>query len=77
MIRFNIKKMIADKEFNENCKITLKDLAKITGISRVTLGQIANKKGYSTSTNNIEKLCKYFNCTPNDLISIYPDEKPE
>ncbi|GAC14504.1 hypothetical protein GLIP_1876 [Aliiglaciecola lipolytica E3] len=34
----------------------------------MTLSKIANKKGYSTVTDNIDKLCAYFGCKVNDLV---------
>jgi putative transcriptional regulator len=45
---------------------------------RVTLSKIANSKGdYNTTTDHIEKLCVYFGCTTNDLMTIIPEEREE
>jgi len=42
---------------------------------RVTLSKIANGKGdYNTTTDHIEKLCLYFGCIPNALMTIIPRE---
>ncbi|MBN2468740.1 MAG: helix-turn-helix domain-containing protein [Deltaproteobacteria bacterium] len=42
---------------------------------RVALSKIANSKGfYNTTAETIERLCRYFACTPNDLISIIADQ---
>jgi len=60
--------MIAKKEFSEDRQITLKEVAAETGINRMTLSKIVNHKGYSTVTDNIDKLCSYFNCEVNDLV---------
>ncbi len=74
MIKYNLKALIADKEFRENRKVTYADISKNTGISKVTLSKIAKRRGYDTAVSNIEKLCLYFNCDINELITIVPDD---
>ena len=74
MIRYNLKALIAEKSFKENRKITREDISKATGISKTTLSMIASKKGYTTNTANIEKLCNYFEVTPDKLMIIVSDE---
>jgi putative transcriptional regulator len=77
MIQFNFKKLLADKEFKEKRRIHLKEIAEKTGISRTTLSKIANSKGeYKTSSEIIEKLCKYFECTTDELMTIIPEPEP-
>ena len=74
MIKYNLKELIAKKEFEEKRRISLSEVAKEIGISRVTLSKIANSKGnYSTKTEYIEKLCEYFSVTPDQLMTIVPD----
>ena len=74
MIKYNLKELIAKKEFEEKRRISLSEVAKEIGISRVTLSKIANSKGnYSTKTEYIEKLCEYFDVTPDQLMTIVPD----
>ena len=75
MIKFNFKALLDDKEFKESRKIKYEEISKATGISRQTLSKIASVKGYKTNTDNIEKLCSYFNCTPDELMTIIPDKK--
>ena len=76
MIKFHFKHLLADKEFNEKRTISIREVAEKTGISVVTLSSIANSKGdYITNTDIIEKLCLFFECTPNDLMTIIPEEK--
>jgi putative transcriptional regulator len=78
MIRYNIKELMARKEFKEKRKITLKELSKSVGISRITLYRMANPKGdFSTRTEYIEKLCGYFGCSCDDLMTILPDPVKE
>jgi putative transcriptional regulator len=74
MIRYNIKELLARKCFEEGVSITLADVAKEVGISRNTIYRMANSKGkFSTRTEYIAALCRYFKCTPNDLMTIVPD----
>ncbi len=37
MIRFHLKKLIADKEFAEKRRITIAEISEETGINRMTL----------------------------------------
>lgn len=76
MIKYNLKELIAKKEFVEQRTISLSELADQLDVSRATLSRIANSKGkYSTKTEFIEKLCQYFNCTCDELMTIIPDKK--
>ena len=77
MILYRLKNLMLEKSVKDNCKITYKHISDNTGISRNTLSRMASSKGNKVSVDTVEKLCNYFNCTPNDLITIYPDEKPE
>jgi len=54
------------------------EIAEKTGISRVTISKIAHSKGeYKPNAEIIEKLCLYFECTPNDLMTIIPEKNGE
>ena len=48
-----------------------------TGINRMTLSKIANRPGYSTVTDNLDKLCAYFGCGLGDLGEFVPDSPEE
>jgi len=73
MIKYNLKALILDKEFKEDTRITYKQVSEATGISKPTLSKIASKKGYNTTTENVEKLCRYFKVTPEKLMTLIPD----
>lgn len=75
MIRVLLKQLLDDKIFKERRRITLNDVADATGISRATLNRIANVPGYNTGTDAIDALCKYFDCTPCELLVYVPDEE--
>lgn len=68
MIRFRLKELMAEKAFQEGKPTTLVEIAEATGIARSTLNRIANVRGYSTSTDVLDKLCEYFGCNVEDLL---------
>ncbi|MCP4284693.1 MAG: helix-turn-helix transcriptional regulator [Gammaproteobacteria bacterium] len=63
MIRFRLKELIAEKEFSDGRRVTLDEIANETGISRNTLSRIANNRGYNTTTDVIDRLCLFFDCS--------------
>lgn len=66
MIRYyKLLDMMNRKEKSKN------DLRKI--LSSATVAKI--QKGEYLSMEAIEKLCKYFNCQPGDLMEYIPDEE--
>lgn len=77
MLRFKIKEMIAKKEFSEGRRVTINEIAEATDIHRMTLSKIVNHKGYSTVTENINRLCAFFDCTIQDLVEYIPDNNME
>ena len=74
MIRIKLKQLLDEKSFNERRRITLNEVCEVTGISRPTLNRIANTPGYNTNTDIVDALCKYFECTPCELLSYVPNE---
>ncbi len=74
MIRILFNQMLDDKSFRERRRITINDVCQETGLSRPTVSRLANIPGYVTSTDTIEKLCRYFECTPGELLVLVNDE---
>ena len=60
MIRFRLKELMAEKEFQDGKRLTLEQVSKATEIHRTTLSKIANNKGYNATTDILDKLCEYF-----------------
>jgi putative transcriptional regulator len=60
MIRFRLKELMAEKEFQESPCITLEEISKDMGIHRTTLSKVSNQKGYNTTTELLDKLCEFF-----------------
>lgn len=73
MIRFHLKELIADKEFAEKRRVTIGEISKETGINRMTLSKIINHPGHSTVTDNLDKLCNYFDCRIEKLVTHIKD----
>ena len=67
MIRFRLKELIAEKEFQEGRNITLEEVAREAGVHRTTLSRISNIKGYVTNTEVLDKLCTYFGVNTNEV----------
>lgn len=75
MIRFRLREMIVDREFKEGRRISLEEIARVVGIQRSTLSRISGQRGYNTTTDNIDKLCRFFNCNVDKLMEYVPDEE--
>lgn len=74
MIRFLINELLSEKQFKEGRRITLIEVSEATGINRMTLSKMINHKNYSTVTDNLDKLCTFFECKIDDLIEYIPDQ---
>lgn len=73
MIRILFKQLVDDKSFREGRRITLQDVCAATGLSRTTVARISSVPGYVTTTDTIEALCRYFGCTPCELMVLVDD----
>lgn len=67
---------MAEKGFTERRVITISEVAQATGINRMTLSKIANHPGYSTVTENLDRLCNYFRCPVGALAEHIADDPP-
>lgn len=77
MIRFRLPELLAEKTFREKQRLDWKEVAIATGIHRSTLSRMLNTPGYNATTDNLNLLCKYFNCQVGDLITYIPDDALE
>ena len=75
MIRFRLQELLAEKQFKEGQRVTLTELAEAIGVNRPTLSKMVNVRGYSTVTDNIDKLCDYFGCEVKDLMEFVKEDK--
>lgn len=76
MIIYHIKDMMLRKSARDGKKVTYADISNETGISKITLSRMASKAGYKAGSDIIEKLCKYFGVTPDQLMTLMPDPDP-
>lgn len=76
MIRFKLKELVAEYEFQKGKKLTLNEISKETGIHRVTLSKINNIIGYSTTTDHIDEICRFFGCNVEKVMEYIPMENP-
>jgi putative transcriptional regulator len=75
MIRFRLQELLAEKQFMDGRRVTLTEVAAATGINRVTLSRMSNVRGYSTVTENLNRLCAYFGCRLDQLAEYVPDSE--
>ena len=75
MLRFRLRELIIDREFKEGRRISLDEISRETNIHRTTLSRIAGQRGYNTTTDNFDKLCRDFDCPIERLIEYIPDEQ--
>jgi len=75
MIRFHIQNLLTEKQFKEGRRITINELSEATGINRVTLSKMINTRGYSTVTDNLDKLCTFFDCKIQDMVEYVPESE--
>jgi DNA-binding Xre family transcriptional regulator len=75
MIRFFLKEIIAEQEFKTGKRITNEQVARETGIHKMTISRIGGVRGYNTTTDNIDKLCRYFGVPVEKIMGYVPDEE--
>lgn len=73
MIRFRLKELIAEYQYREGRVLTLAEISAATGINRNTLSKIANDRGATVVSSNIDLLCKFFDCQVSDVMVYVPD----
>ncbi|HWL10230.1 MAG TPA: helix-turn-helix domain-containing protein [Planctomicrobium sp.] len=73
MIYFRLRELLVAKENLEQRRIPMREVANATGISPQVLSSLtAPGRAVVTNTAFVESLCRYFECTPNDLMVIVP-----
>ena len=73
MLRYKLKELIAEKEFRERRRVMIQDVALATGITRNTLSKVLNQHGVSVRSENLDRLCAYFDCRIEQLVEYVPD----
>jgi len=71
VIRFRLRELLAAKERQEGRRIPMREVSEITGISAQVLSSLTSPdRPVVTNTAFVEALCRYFACTPNDLMIL-------
>lgn len=68
MLRFKLRERISAKEIRDQRRISLQEIAQATGITRNTLSKLLRPQGCSIRTQNLERLCAYFDCRVEELV---------
>lgn len=77
MIRFKLGEMMEKKQFADGRRVSITEIAEVTGLNRMTLSKILNQKGYGTGTDTIDRLCLFFACKVEDLMEHLPNAVDE
>ncbi|MBU2877067.1 helix-turn-helix domain-containing protein [Aliiglaciecola lipolytica] len=73
MIKINLQQMMLDHAAKKGAVVTIDEISKQTGLGRNTLSRIKNDPYRSTSTDIINKLCLYFNCSIQEILILEED----
>lgn len=71
MIRLRIKEILEEQQRSKYW------LSNQMNLSYQNLSNMIDNTTSAIRFENIEKLCKFLNCTPNDLFEIIPDTSDE
>lgn len=75
MIYIQIQDVLKAKRKAWGRKVTLNEVSLSTGISRTTLFRIKKNEGYNTVTDQLDKLCTFFECEIHELVKFVPDNQ--
>lgn len=68
MFKYKLRKLIGEKAASEDRAISLTEIARATGVNRVTLSKMANNRPYNASLEVVGQLCSYFGCRIEDVV---------
>ncbi len=68
-ITLNLNVLIAQwEQTNPGQKLTLRRLGDLTGVNKNTLARLRSGTAQRIDLGTLDRLCRFFNCTPNDLL---------
>lgn len=74
MLRFRLAHLLRVMEEARGENIPWRTVSDATGISVSVLSNLASPRpGTTTNTRYVDALCRFFGCTPNDLIELMPE----
>jgi len=78
MFRFRLRELIAAKERALGRRLPRSEIAAATGVSVQVLSSLTSPdRAIVTNTAFVEGLCRYFACTPNELLIFEPPLEQE
>ncbi|WP_314293958.1 helix-turn-helix transcriptional regulator [Fusobacterium periodonticum] len=69
MLKNHLSKLMGEKRY------TIVEVSRKTGLTTSTISNLYNDKVKRLDFDTLEKLCKLFNCQPNDLFEYIPDNE--
>lgn len=73
-ITLNLNVLIAQwEQANRGQKLSLRRLSDLVGVNKNTLGRLKNGTAERIDLNTLDKLCRFFSVTPNDML-LYDQE---
>ena len=69
MLKNHLSKLMGEKRY------TIIEVSRKTGLTTSTISNLYNDKVKRLDFDTLEKLCKLFNCQPNDLFEYVPDSE--
>ena len=70
-MEFLLSKLLWEKQIRQE------DLADTIGVTRQTISRLCTGKTTTISFDNLRKICKELNCTPNDLFGYNNNESDQ
>jgi putative transcriptional regulator len=77
VIRFRLRELMAEKAFKEDRRVTFEEISSETGVNRTTMSKMVNQRGYNTTTDNLDRLCRYFRCSLGELAEYVELEEAD
>ena len=71
MLKNHLSKLMGEKRYS------IVEVSRRTGLTTSTISNLYNDKVKRLDFDTLEKICKLFNCQPNDLFEYIPDEIQE
>ena len=73
MIENRLELLILEKSAEWERRITLKEISQKTGLAEATLIRLKSKNSKGIRYDVLDKLCTFFNVTPDDILIYIPD----
>jgi putative transcriptional regulator len=80
-IRARLKALIAERNLERinagEAEMSLRSVARDAGLSVPAISALVNNKTHRIDYTTLDKLCRFFGCTPGDILIYVPEPTPE